>query len=108
MNSEDPNVLSRIAWGAADQKEELLRQLGPHLDSTDPARRKHAEVLRRIFSGELKNSLNRELNQCGNFSFISATVSGGLVFEVSSVLYDFPIAILARLGAEPPQPAWCG
>jgi hypothetical protein len=54
MNSEDPNVLSRIAWGASAQKEELLRHLQPHIASDDPARRQHAEALRRIFSGELK------------------------------------------------------
>jgi hypothetical protein len=54
MNSEDPNVLSRIAWGASAQKEDLLKHLRLHLDSDDPARRGHAEVLRRIFSGELK------------------------------------------------------
>lgn len=54
MDSTDPNVLSRIAWGGGDQKEELLRQLETHLKSTDPGRREHAEVLRKIFSGELK------------------------------------------------------
>jgi hypothetical protein len=54
MHSVDPNVLSRIAWGAAASKYELLRQLQPHLESNDPDRRGHAEALRQIFSGEVK------------------------------------------------------
>ena len=54
MNSEDPNVLSRIGWGAASRKERLQHYLQPFVDSTDDARREHARVLQKIFSGELK------------------------------------------------------
>jgi hypothetical protein len=54
MRSEDPNVLSRIAWGAAAEKEALLRYLAPYLESEDAKVREHAEALRQIFSGEVK------------------------------------------------------
>lgn len=54
MRSEDPNLLSRVAWGASSHKSELLRHLRPHLESTDPIKRAHAGELRRIFSGEIE------------------------------------------------------
>lgn len=54
MRSEDPNVLSRITWGASAQKSELLRFLQPYLESNNAAERDHAMELRRIFSGEIK------------------------------------------------------
>lgn len=54
MRSEDPNVLSRIAWGAAAQKEGLLKHLQPHRESGDSEKRRRAEVLAKIFSGEME------------------------------------------------------
>lgn len=54
MRSEDPNVLSRIAWGTSAWKEKLLRQLQPYLESSDLQRQRHAEALRQIFSGEVE------------------------------------------------------
>jgi hypothetical protein len=54
MNSEDPNTLSRIAWGASSYKTDIINYLEPYLESTDLKRRDHAEDLRKIFSGELK------------------------------------------------------
>lgn len=54
MNSEDPNTLSRIAWGASSHKTDIINYLKPHLESTDSKRREHADDLRKIFAGELK------------------------------------------------------
>jgi len=54
MTSEDPNLLSRVAWGASDRKSDLLKYLQPYLDSTDPQIQKHAEALRQIFAGEIE------------------------------------------------------
>jgi hypothetical protein len=54
IQSEDPNLLSRVAWSGAADKDRQLHYLDPYLSSENPARREHAEVLRKIFSGELK------------------------------------------------------
>lgn len=54
MDSRDPNLLSRVAWGAAAKKERLISYLAPFLESSDSETREHAEVLRRVFSGELE------------------------------------------------------
>jgi hypothetical protein len=54
MRSEDPNLLSRVAWGGSAQKPALLKHLQLYLESRDPKERKHAEELRRIFSGEIQ------------------------------------------------------
>ena len=54
MRSEDPNVLSRIAWGGAAQRDRLLFYLKPYLESNDPKVREYAETVQRIFSGELE------------------------------------------------------
>lgn len=51
---DDPNDLGRIAWGASNQKAELLKYLKPFQDSNDEAVRNKAEVCRKIFNGELK------------------------------------------------------
>lgn len=51
---DDPNDLSRVAWGCRPQQEELISFLKPHLESTDLKTRKKAEVCERIFKGELK------------------------------------------------------
>ena len=54
MKSEDPNILSRIAWGGAAQKGRLVHYLKPYLESEDSKQREHAQTLQKIFSGELK------------------------------------------------------
>lgn len=54
MGSEDPNLLSRIAWGTSAQKDQLLQLLQPYLAVEDSERRRHADALRQIFSGEVE------------------------------------------------------
>lgn len=53
MTIDDPNTLSRVAWGAKSQQEELLEYLQPYLKSEDEAVRSKAEVREQIFRGEL-------------------------------------------------------
>lgn len=53
MTIDDPNTLSRVAWGAKIQQEELLQYLQPHLESEDEAVKAKADVCRQIFQGEL-------------------------------------------------------
>lgn len=50
---DDPNDIGRVAWGAASQKDELLRWLEPHLSADDPYDRAKAEAVKRIFEGEV-------------------------------------------------------
>jgi hypothetical protein len=54
MRSEDPNLLSRVAWAAASEKSEFLKHLQPFLNSPDRATHEHAESLRAILAGEIK------------------------------------------------------
>ena len=54
MKVDDPNDLSRVAWGAKSQRAGLLEYLDPYLKAEDEAVREKAEVVRRIFTGELK------------------------------------------------------
>jgi hypothetical protein len=54
MRSEDPNLLSRVAWAGSNEKAKLLQHLQPYLESNDASQRKHAEDLRKIFGGEIK------------------------------------------------------
>ena len=54
MKVDDPNDLSRVAWGAKSQRAELLEYLDPYLKSEDDAVRKKADIVRQIFTGELK------------------------------------------------------
>lgn len=54
MRVDDPNDLSRVAWGAKSQQSELLKYLQPYLESKEEPVRSKAEVCRQIFSGELK------------------------------------------------------
>ena len=54
IKSQDPNTLSRVAWGGATHKDRLLFYLQPYLASKDPAIREHAQTLDQIFSGKLK------------------------------------------------------
>lgn len=54
MRVDDPSDLGRIAWGASNQKTELIEYLKPFQDSDDETIRIKAEVCRKIFNGELK------------------------------------------------------
>ena len=54
MTTDDPNDTGRIAWGAKDQQTELISFLSPYLESNDDTVRKHGEVMRDIFSGEME------------------------------------------------------
>jgi hypothetical protein len=54
MQTEDPNTLTRIAWGGAAHRDRLLHLLEPHERSEDPSKREHAQTLKKIFSGELE------------------------------------------------------
>ncbi len=54
MRVDDPNDLSRVAWGAGSQQKELIGYLQPYLESQDKAIRDKAEVCRKIFLGELE------------------------------------------------------
>jgi RNA polymerase sigma-70 factor (ECF subfamily) len=51
---DDPNDLSRVAWGAEDQQAEILAYLKPFLASQDPATREKAAVVEKILRGDLK------------------------------------------------------
>ncbi|MGI8906972.1 MAG: M56 family metallopeptidase [Candidatus Sumerlaeaceae bacterium] len=50
---DDPNDLSRVAWGARDQEKDLLKHLEPYLSSSDATVRTKAQALRKIFRDEL-------------------------------------------------------
>lgn len=50
---DDPNDIGRVAWGAADQMDQLMPYLQPHLESEDPYTKKKAEAVARIFRGEI-------------------------------------------------------
>ncbi len=50
---DDPNDLGRVAWGAADQMDQLLPLIEPYLASDTPWVRAKAAALGRIFRGEL-------------------------------------------------------
>ncbi len=54
MNVDDPNDLHRIAWGAASQREELLKYIEPYAAANDPAVREKAKIVTAIMRGELK------------------------------------------------------
>lgn len=54
MKTDDPNDLHRIAWGCADQQEELLGYVTPFLTRGTPEARRHAEDFSRMIRGELK------------------------------------------------------
>ncbi|MCF6285387.1 MAG: HEAT repeat domain-containing protein [Candidatus Hydrogenedentes bacterium] len=51
---DDPNDLSRVAWGVGTQRDAALRFLEPHLRSKDTTTREKAEVVRQILSRKLK------------------------------------------------------
>ncbi len=53
MASEEPNNLSRIAWGVGSQRDEAIAYLKPFLGSDDPAVREKAEAVERMLKGEL-------------------------------------------------------
>lgn len=54
MNTDDPNDLHRVAWGASSQRDELLTYLQPYLESDDETLRAKADIRKQIFLGELK------------------------------------------------------
>jgi hypothetical protein len=51
---DDPNDLSRVAWGVGQQRDAALRFLEPHLHSENFETREKAEVVRQILSREIK------------------------------------------------------
>jgi hypothetical protein len=53
ITSDDPNTLSRVAWGAKSQQEKLLQYLQPYLESENEAVKSKAQVCAQIFRGEL-------------------------------------------------------
>jgi len=53
MKTDDPNTLSRVAWGAKSQQDELLQYLGPYLRSANTETREKAEIVEQIFTGKL-------------------------------------------------------
>lgn len=53
MRKDDANYMSRVAWGAASQRSELIACLKPYLESKDDATREKAADVNRIFNGEL-------------------------------------------------------
>ncbi len=54
MRSDDPNVLSRVAWGAKSQRGEILPYMAPYLNSADEATQEKARIVEKILKGELK------------------------------------------------------
>ena len=52
MKTEKADTIGRIAWGASDEKDELIARLQPLLASEDPATAEKARDLLRIFRGE--------------------------------------------------------
>ena len=54
MRVDDPNDLSRVAWGAKSQQTELLKYLAPYLDSEEEDVRTKAKICKQIFTGKLK------------------------------------------------------
>ena len=53
MASDNPDTIGRVAWGCQSQQSELLKELAPYLQSTDPAVQRKAKALDQIFRGEL-------------------------------------------------------
>jgi len=53
MAVDDPNDLSRIAWGVKSQQKEFLACLEPYLGSVEPKTRDKAQLVRRIVKEEL-------------------------------------------------------
>lgn len=54
MRSDDPNVLSRVAWGTQSQTSEILPYLTPYLNSGDEKTQEKARIVEKILTGELK------------------------------------------------------
>ncbi len=54
MTTDDFNDTGRIAWGAKDQRDELLKYLQPYLANDNLKTREHAQALKDIFSGRDK------------------------------------------------------
>jgi hypothetical protein len=54
MESNDPNILSRVAWGIDSQRGECLEFLKPYLTSPEDAVRSKADVVERILNQKLQ------------------------------------------------------
>lgn len=54
MDTGDPNTLSRIAWGVDGQVKDALPYLRPYHESSEPAVREKAEIVKRILRRELQ------------------------------------------------------
>lgn len=54
MRRNDPNILSRVAWGIHSQRAECIAYLEPYLDSTDEKVRGKARVVEGILKQELE------------------------------------------------------
>ncbi len=61
MTTDDFNDTGRIAWGARDQRDELIKYLQPYLTSDNLKTREHAQALKDIFSGRDK-AFNKAFN----------------------------------------------
>lgn len=53
MAVDDPDFLSRVESGTRSQRAEMVRYLGPYLESENGSTRAKAEILEQIFAGEL-------------------------------------------------------
>jgi RNA polymerase sigma factor (sigma-70 family) len=53
MQSDEPNNLSRVAWGVRDQEAEFLAFLKPYRESPDPGTGKKVDAVTRMVRGEL-------------------------------------------------------
>jgi hypothetical protein len=54
LDTDDPNILSRIAWGVKSQREEFTAFLKPALDSEDPPKRDKGRLVKKIIDGEIE------------------------------------------------------
>ncbi len=52
MHKDDPNAMSRIAWGSSRQRDELIEYLKPYYRADDEKTRQRALEMRKIFGGE--------------------------------------------------------
>ncbi len=52
--SDDPNLLSRVAWGIRSQRDACLVFVEPHLNSTTNAVREHAVTVQKILRNEFE------------------------------------------------------
>jgi biopolymer transport protein ExbD len=53
MRSDDPNVLSRVAWGTKSQRSQILPYVAPYLNAGDEKTREKARIVEQILKDEL-------------------------------------------------------